>query len=541
MEKHRLAAVAGMAKPLRGRKMGKSPTRIALVLAAGGLLGLLAASRPGPVEQPPKQGPDGAAQHAPAARPPAKVGARQPNATLFKNVKVFDGKSDKLTANTSVLVVGNKIEKIGGAVAAPEKATVIDAGGRVLMPGLIDAHWHAFMASTPQMLLMTAGPSYLHLLAARQAEATLMRGFTTVRDCGGPVFGLKRAIDEGVMTGPRIYPSGAFISQTSGHGDFRWRFEVPRTLGGPLSNSEVEGVAAIADSPDEVRLRTREQLRKGASQIKLMAGGGIASPYNPIESTQFTEREVSAAVEAAENWGTYVTVHAYTPRAIRQAVAAGVKCVEHGHLIDEPTAKFLAEKGIWWSLQPLLEDEDVIATLDPVSRKKARVVFAGTDNAYKLAKKYKAKTAFGSDVLFDANLAGRQGALLAKLVRWYTPAEALKMATADNGDLMALSGFINPYPGKLGVVEEGALADLLLVDGNPIENIKLIADPAKNFVVIMKDGRIYKNLIRGRPVEPSWDPKKGTAHIWAKQSTLSLFFGQGRSRYGRLGPRFRLA
>ncbi len=473
--------------------MGKSPTRIALVLAAGGLLGLLAASRPGPVEQPPKQGPDGAAQHAPVARPPAKVDAKQPNATLFKNVKVFDGKSDKLTANTSVLVVGNKIEKIGGAVAAPEKATVIDAGGRVLMPGLIDAHWHAFMASTPQMLLMTANPSYLHLLAARQAEATLMRGFTTVRDCGGPVFGLKRAIDEGVMTGPRIYPSGAFISQTSGHGDFRWRFEVPRTLGGPLSNSEVEGVAAIADSPDEVRLRTREQLRKGASQIKLMAGGGIASPYNPIESTQFTEREISAAVEAAENWGTYVTVHAYTPRAIRQAVAAGVRCVEHGHLIDEPTAKFLAEKGIWWSLQPLLEDEDVIATLDPVSRKKARVVFAGTDTAYKLARKYKAKTAFGTDVLFDARIASRQGALLAKLVRWYTPAEALKMATADNGALMALSGFINPYPGKLGVVEEGALADLLLVDGNPIENIKLIAEPAKNFVVIMKDGRIYKN------------------------------------------------
>ncbi len=193
-------------------------------------------------------------------------------------MKVFDGKSDKLSANTAVLVVGDKIEKVGGDITAPEQATVIDAGGRVLMPGLIDAHWHAFMAATPQMVLMTAEPSYLHLLAARQAEATLMRGFTTVRDCGGPVFGLKRAIDEGVMKGPRIYPSGAFISQTSGHGDFRWRFELPRTLGGPLSNSEVEGVAAIADSPDEVRLCAREQLRKSASQIKVMAGGGVASP-----------------------------------------------------------------------------------------------------------------------------------------------------------------------------------------------------------------------------------------------------------------------
>jgi imidazolonepropionase-like amidohydrolase len=416
-------------------------------------------------------------------------------ATLFQNVRIFDGKSDALSAPSDVLVKNNVIERISASPITLDTETdvrVIAAEGRVLMPGLIDAHWHAFMAATPQLLLMTADPSYLHLLAARQAEATLMRGFTTVRDLGGPVFGLKRAIDEGVMIGPRIYPSGAFISQTSGHGDFRFTFEVPRAVGGPLSHSEVEGIAAIADSPDEVRLRAREQLRQGASQIKLMAGGGVASPYNPIESTQFTEPEIRAAVEAADNWGTYVTVHTYTPRAIRQAVAAGVKCIEHGQLIDEPTAKLLAEKDIWWSLQPLLDDEDVPA-LSPESRKKASVVFAGTDYAYQLAKKYKVKTAFGSDVLFSARIASRQGAILAKMVRWYTPAEALKMATADNGALMALSGFINPYPGKLGVVEEGALADLLLVDGNPLENVRLVEDPDKNFLVIMKDGTIYKN------------------------------------------------
>ena len=322
-----------------------------------------------------------------------------------------------------------------------------------------------------------------------------MRGFTTVRDLGGPVFGLKRAIDEGVVVGPRIYPSGAFISQTSGHGDFRFSFEVPRLPGGSLSHSEVMGIAAIADSPDEVRLRAREQLRAGASQIKLMAGGGVASPYNPIESTQFTEPEIRAAVEAAENWGTYVTAHAYTPRAIQQAIAAGVKCIDHGQLIDEATVRLMAQKGTWWSLQPFLDDQDAAPLVNPVSQKKALEVFAGTDNAYKLAKKYKIKTAFGSDILFDANLSTRQGAILAKLVRWYTPAEVLKMATADNGELMALAGFINPYPGKLGVVEQGALADLLLVDGNPIESIKLIEDPDKNFLVIMKDGTIYKNTL----------------------------------------------
>ena len=395
-----------------------------------------------------------------------------------------------------MLVKGNTIQRITvDPIDKASNAHVVQGGGRVLMPGLIDAHWHAFMAATPQTILMTAQPSYLHLLAARQAEATLMRGFTTVRDLGGPVFGLKRAIDEGVMIGPRIYPSGAFISQTSGHGDFRFAFEVPRLPGGPLSYSEVEGIAAIADSPDEVRLRTREQLRQGASQIKLMAGGGVSSPYNPIESTQYTEAEIRAAVEAAENWGTYVTVHAYTPRAIRQAVSAGVKCIEHGQLIDDATAKLLADKGIWWSLQPLTYDADVFARMSPVSQKKALEVFAGTENAYKLAKKYKVKTAWGADILFDAGAASRQGSYLAMMVRWYTPAEALKMATADNGELMALSGFINPYPGKLGVVEEGALADLLLVDGNPLENIKLVADPEKNFLVIMKDGTIYKNTL----------------------------------------------
>jgi imidazolonepropionase-like amidohydrolase len=155
----------------------------------------------------------------------------------------------------------------------------------------------------------------------------------------------------------------------------------------------------------------------------------------------------------------------------------------------------LADEGIWWSLQPLTYDADVFARMSPVSQKKALEVFAGTENAYKLAKKYKVKTAWGADILGDAGAASRQGQYLAMMVRWYTPAEALKMATADNGELMALSGYINPYPGKLGVVEAGALADLLLVDGNPLDDINLVANPDKNFVVIMKDGRIYKDTL----------------------------------------------
>jgi imidazolonepropionase-like amidohydrolase len=212
--------------------------------------------------------------------------------------------------------------------------------------------------------------------------------------------------------------------------------------------------------------------------------------------TTFTEPELRAAVEAAENWGVYVTVHAYTPASIKRAITAGVTCIEHGHLMDEATAKLIADRGVWLSIQPF--PDELADAFPPGSQQRAKAseVFDGMDVAYRLARKHKLKTAWGTDIIFSPGLAHRQGELLAKLERWYPPAEALVMATGTNAELLAMSGQRNPYPGKLGVVEEGALADLLLVDGDPIKNIKLIADPAKNFVVIMKDGKIYKNLIR---------------------------------------------
>lgn len=419
--------------------------------------------------------------------------------TLFQNVRVFDGKSGALSGPTNVLVTGRTIARISGApigVDPNARTTVIAGNGRTLMPGLIDGHWHAMLVRPTAAAAISGDVGYINLMAGAEATDTLMRGFTTVRDLGGPVFGLKRAIDEGLVVGPRIYPSGAMISITGGHGDFRQPFEVPRVIGGPLSRMEQIGGSMIADSPDEVRVRVREQLLLGASQIKLTAGGGVASPHSPLDVSTFTAAELRAAVEAAENWGTYVTVHAYTPRAIQGAIAAGVKVVEHGHLMDEATARLMAEKGIWLSVQPFLDDEDA-TPFPPNSSNRARQLemVQGTDNVYALAKKYKLRTAFGTDVLFSAALARRQGAQLTKLTRWYTPAEALTMATGANGELLRLSGPRNPYPGKLGVVEEGALADLLLVDGNPIENIKLIESPDRNFLVIMKDGKIYKNTL----------------------------------------------
>jgi imidazolonepropionase-like amidohydrolase len=425
--------------------------------------------------------------------------AQSPPATVFQNVRIFDGKSEQLSGPSDVLVRGNKIERISSTLIAADRlegAVVIDGAGRTLMPGLIDAHWHTMLVRPTPASAMAADVGYTNLLAAAEATDTLLRGFTTVRDMGGPAFGLKRAIDEGLVAGPRVFPSGAMITVTGGHGDFRQLYELPRIIGGPLSRVEVLGASMVADSPDEVRVRAREQLMLGATQIKLTAGGGVASPHSPIDVTTFTEAELRAAVEAATNWGTYVTVHAYTPGSIQGAIAAGVKCIEHGHLMDEATARLMAERGIWLSIQPFPDELANVFPPGSEERQKFQEVLAGMDAAYALAKKYKLKTAWGTDVLFSPALAQRQGELLAKLARWYTPPQALVMATGTNAQLLAMSGKRNPYPGKLGVVAEGAFADLLLVDGNPLENLALVADPGRNFVVIMKDGRIYKNALR---------------------------------------------
>lgn len=266
---------------------------------------------------------------------PARTSAPT-TSVLFRNVRVFNGIDPVLTDATDVLVRDNRIVQIGKAdLPAEPGMTIIDGGGRTLMPGLIDNHWHSLAARPSIAVAMTATAGYLNLLAAAEASDTLQRGFTTVRDVGGASFGLKRAIDEGWQAGPRIYPSGAIIAVTSGHGDFRSPDELPRALGKAESRQEIMGDTAIADTPDEVRVRAREQLMRGASQIKLTAGGGVSSPHSPLDVVAFTPEELRAAVLAANNWGTYVAAHAFTPEAIRQSVEAGVQSIEHGVLMDE--------------------------------------------------------------------------------------------------------------------------------------------------------------------------------------------------------------
>jgi imidazolonepropionase-like amidohydrolase len=426
----------------------------------------------------------------------AFAGSALADVTLFENVRIFDGSTPELSEPVNVLVRDNLIELISAEPIAPEDDAIrIEGGGRTLMPGLIDAHTHLVLAALSLPELTASDPTYPVLRAAGTAENFLMQGFTTARDVGGPVFGLKRAIDEGYLVGPRIFPSGAMLSQTSGHGDFRLMAELPWRED-EIHFSEQFGYAAIADGVDQVLRRTRENLMRGASQIKVMAGGGVSSDHDPLDVAQYTAAELEAAVEAASDWNTYVAVHAYTPAAIQKAIGAGVKVIEHGHLADEPTARMMAENGIWWSLQPFLDDQHAIPFPEGSPQRALQLeIVAGTDNAYALAKQHGVKTAWGTDTLFSARLASQQGEQLTKMVRWYTPAEVLKMATQDNGELLALSGQRNPYPGRLGVVDEGALADLLLVDGDVLADIELLNDPGANLMVIMKGGRIYKNTV----------------------------------------------
>ena len=416
---------------------------------------------------------------------------------LINNTQIFNGKDQK-TITGNILIVNNLISKISTAPIPTDKSTnttIIDGKGKFLMPGLIDAHTHIMMESMSVTELMNSDIQYITAIAMKSAEKDLMQGFTTFRDLAGPAVGLQKAIDRGLIIGPRIYPSGAMISQTGGHGDFLSPNAVPKDMTASLDFTERYNFGIIADGADQVLKRVREQLRLGATQIKLAAGGGVSSTYDPLDVSQFTEAEMKAAVDAAENWGTYVTVHAYTPRAIQTALRAGVRCIDHAQLIDDETAKMLADKKAWLSLQPFIDEGKSLYAEGSPNRIKQQTMMSGTEKAYNFAKKYNIKTAFGTDCLFEPEHSVKRAGDLVKLLRFYTPYEILKMATSTNAELLTMSGPRNPYPKKLGVIEEGAYADILLIDGNPLINLNILEDYDKTLLLIIKDGVIYKNLL----------------------------------------------
>jgi imidazolonepropionase-like amidohydrolase len=349
---------------------------------------------------------------------------------------------------------------------------------------------------TPLEALVSGDMVEVAARAVPKAEAVLMRGFTTVRDMGGPAESIKKLIDTGVIPGPRILPSGPPISQTSGHFDYRPHQGIPESSADPLTYWYRTRLLSLADGVPEMLKRVRENLRMGAAQIKLATGGGVSSVYDPLDVAEYTVEEIKAAVDAAEDWNTYVAVHVFTDRAIRKSIEAGVKCIEHGFFASDETLKLMAERGVWICPQPFFEGDLEFPDADRAAKFKQAT--DGTANVYRKAKQFGVKLAFGSDLLFNPP-SENQGAQLARLGTWFTPAEVLRIGTSQNAELRELSGPRHPYrEGPLGVIAEGAYADLILVDGNPLENLDLLADPDGKFDLIMKDGVIYKNALDGR-------------------------------------------
>ncbi|TDG12806.1 amidohydrolase family protein [Seongchinamella unica] len=414
--------------------------------------------------------------------------------TLITDARIFDGVNEKLT-DGDVLIENNLIKQVGADIEAPAGATVIDAGGKTLMPGLSDVHWHAALAELPMSSLFSGDAYEVGIRATIGAPKTLMRGFTTVRDMGGNTFSLKKLIDQGLVVGPRILPSGPMISQTGGHFDYRLPNQVPDRAG-IIDYWGRVGMNAIADGETEVRKRSREAFMLGASQIKIAGGGGVASTYDSIDVRQYSLEEMRAIVDVANSYNSYVAAHIFTDDAIQTAVEAGIKSIEHGHLMGKETLQMMKKNDVWLSIQPVMNDEDAEEFPNPESNRKFAAVTAGTDTIYPLAKKMGVNMAFGTDLFMSAESAAKQGKLLAKLGNWFTPYEALRMATSENAKLMELSGPRHPYQeGPLGVIKAGAYADLIIVDGNPLEDLGLVADPDNNFVLIMKDGKVYKNTM----------------------------------------------
>ncbi len=417
--------------------------------------------------------------------------------TLIINANVFDGVNQKLMPNTDILIEGNLISRLGTNIEAPSGANVIDAAGKTLIPGLIDAHWHVTYAYTPaSILLLNRGDmAEVAIRSMTGAKETLLRGFTTVRDTGGNPFAIKKLIDAGEYPGHRILPSGPFMSPTAGHADhYGVPSDTPRDKS-YLNYWERNMMAMTSDGVPEVRLRTRDILKSGASQIKITTGGGVSSLFDPLDVSEYSVDEIKAVVEEATNYNTYVASHVMTDVGIRTAIEAGVMCIEHGFFASEDTLKLMKSKGAWLSPQPMLEAD--MNWDDPISAEKFKQVTAAVADLYPLAKKVGVNLAFGSDQLLDASKAHQQSEYLVRLGKWFSPYEVLKIATSENARLLELSGPRHPYQeGPLGVIKEGAYADLILVNGNPLENLELVGNPEKNFVLIMKDGRIYKDNLK---------------------------------------------
>ncbi len=424
-----------------------------------------------------------------------------PTLTLFTNVHIFDGVSEERLAG-NVLVEGNLIKQVSAEAISAPGATVIDGGGGTLMPGLIEAHAHLSLHGDLFQVRNDLNWMYVGAKSGAEAGHMLMRGFTTARDAAGPTNGLRKVIDAGHVVGPRIYSAGPPISQTGGHFDIRGLNEPNYYFLGMSDPKQFMEWAYLADGVPEVQKAAREILRKGSTHIKIMAGGGVATVYDPLDGLQFTPEEIRAIVVEAEKLGTYAMAHIYTPDAITIALEAGVKCIDHGMLIDDKTMRLLKRKDAF--LVPSLAvglftpEELAFAWPTPETKAKGARIIAGMENEIILAKKHKVKIGFGTDFFGPTNEAFAMQALEFKArAKYFTPVEILRQVTSTNAAIVAMSGpMMNPYlQGPLGVIQKGAYADILIVNGNPLDDIEILGDAKNNIPLIMKDGVIYKNTL----------------------------------------------
>jgi len=420
-----------------------------------------------------------------------------PQQVLITNVNVWDGTSDGLMNGVDVLVTDNLISEVGGSISPPSGATVIDGGGRTLIPGLIEMHSHLSI-----MEGMLDGRDAFDQMAIGAMTGSVLRsyldqGFTTTMDLGGNTLGVAKAVNVGRIPGPRIFPSGGFLSQTGGHGDTgRFNDEL-----GATNRLEEVDFAHIVNGRAEVLQAARHNFRAGATQIKIMGGGGVASEFDPLHTTQFRPEEMEAAVQVAEDYGSFVTVHAYHDASVNRAIDAGVRLIQHNFLVTEPTIVRMKEEGIALSLQGWVAlvqfaNPDEITFFSPDQRAKGKAVNAGAKQMIEWARKHDILIVSGGD-MFGQNNAPMQALNLTILETvGFTPLEILKTATSNAATVLGWTGDMNPYKyGTLGVIEEGAYADVVLVEGNPLEDITLLEDYTNNFKLIMKDGQIWKNTL----------------------------------------------
>ncbi len=404
---------------------------------------------------------------------------------VFENCTLLDTLAGELKPGHSVLIEDDRIREVSDRPIGAREARRIDAGGRTLMPGLIDAHVHAVI-TTMDLAALERKPASLVAQEARVVlEGMLKRGFTTVRDAGGADWGLAQAVERGLIRGPRIFYAGRTLSQTGGHGDFRPRSDMPELSPCAIHTS---AFAHVADGVPAVRKAAREELRRGATQVKIMASGGVASPTDPVWNTQYSLEEMTAIVEEAESWRTYAMAHAYTPEAVQRAVRAGVRTIEHGNLIDAPTAELMASQGTY--LVPTLvtyfaiEELGKALNFPETSLRKVRDVLDAGFGSLELCKAAGVKMGFGTDLLGETHdQQSREFTIRAKVL---SPMEVIRSATVVNAEILNRSG-------ELGVTSPGALADLLLVDGDPLENLSLLAEPEKHLAMIVKGGEIVVN------------------------------------------------